>query len=1093
MVKHSLAICIFLLAAIGCTERLKQKQLILLSEEETGIGFVNSISARNSLNIVNYIYFYNGAGVGVGDINNDGLEDLFFAGNQVSSRLYLNQGGLKFKDITASSGIGTNRWCTGVSFVDINTDGFLDIYVSVAGADDADLRANYLFVNNGDESFTDMAESYGLADTAYTTHATFLDYDLDGDLDAYLLNHDNQREALNTPLPKKLRNEAPNTDRLYRNNGDHTFSDVSKTAGISIEGFGLGVTAGDINNDGWPDIYVSNDFISNDLLYINNGQGGFNNRISTSIQEQTYNGMGNDLGDINNDGLEDIVVVDMLPPDPIREKTMAGSMTADKFQAIISMGYEPQFMRNTLQLNQGDMNFIEIGRFAGIYKTDWSWAPLLADFNNDGWKDLYITNGYLKDITNKDFIDYNTNLSMFKLEDQANQETLMRIEQLNGVKLSNYLYINQGDLTFTDQTEDYGAALPSFSNGVVYADLDNDGDLDLAVNNINGPAFLFRNEIGKSTDYLQLQLIGPSANPRALGAKVHLQGSTTEQTIYKTPFRGFMSSVSDIIHFGLGTDSSEVSLTVTWPNGYQQEVPNLKSNQRITLQFEQHFNQFERADAVQKITELTIDREPDIKLSYTEQIDEHPDFKKYPLLPYRLSSKGPAMAVGDLDGNGLEDLFVGGGLREPGFVFYQQPNGEFQKFEVSEVTDCEVTDANIFDANGDNINDLYVCCGGIAWTKDSPNYQDQLFLGVRNSSIKLASGWLSKMNTPTTSLGHADFDNDGDTDLFIGGHAVPGNFPETSRSYLLRNEGNRFEDVTNSMAPELKFPGLINHVGWGDLDNDGAADLFLAGEWTPLLIFSNTGKGFENNTADMGLQDYTGWWQSLYAGDFDQDGDLDLLCGNVGLNVPYQASVLEPVKLYVTDFDNDKIYDPIMTSFIGGVETVNIPREIILSQKPFLSRKFPDHLSFASATITDIIPESAFNQAKILTSKTFASMLLVNSEGKFKGFPLPAACQLLPLRTAIVVNEDHNSTNLIVGGGNSNAEFNGTGYGASNAVFLNIQPDGMMNTSNVPKIKVTGDITSTKIISSVLHNELLMIGIKESKMQQVKVSDVKKN
>ncbi|MDQ3535135.1 MAG: CRTAC1 family protein, partial [Bacteroidota bacterium] len=687
--RQSTILLLLLLFINACKNQEKaessDKLFSILSEDETSISFSNTLKSTDSLNILNYIYFYNGAGVGVGDINNDGLEDIFMAGNQVSSRLYVNQGDMKFKDITNSSKTTTNTWCTGVSMVDINADGYLDIYVSVAGSADPENRTNLLFINNKDETFTEAAKEYGIADQSYTTHAVFFDYDLDGDLDLYLLNHANDRSALNTPLPKKVKGEGASNDKLYRNNGPgKAFTDVTIEAGITIEGYGLGVAVSDLNNDGWPDLYISNDFISNDLLYLNNRDGTFTNHIADMIHEQTYNSMGNDVSDFNNDGLVDILVVDMLPFDPVREKTMAGSMTRDKFRTILEMKYEPQFMRNTLQLNQGNNNFIEIGRYSGIHRTDWSWSPLFIDLDNDGWKDLYITNGYLKDITDKDFIEYSKNASMFKDEESGNRETLQQIEELEGVKLSNIVFKNNTDLTFSEQTDEWGLMKASFSNGSAYSDLDNDGDLDLIVNNINGPAFLFRNNSNAKRNYFQLKLTGTASNKSALGAKVEISTTSGIQFSEKTIYRGFMSSVTDVIHFGLGNDSVIHMLKVIWPDGTLQKLADIKANQVIHLSYNQGSKSEKINTALPADQNIFLEEDTLININYTHHSYNSPEFNSQPSLPYSLSGKGPALATGDLDNNGLEDLYVGGDLNNPGNIFFQKADGTFHKVVLNE-------------------------------------------------------------------------------------------------------------------------------------------------------------------------------------------------------------------------------------------------------------------------------------------------------------------------------------------------------------------------------------------------------------------------
>ena len=1079
---YGIVCCLMALVVMACyPEDEMQKRFTLLGEDKTSIGFSNTITATDSLNILNYIYFYNGGGVGIGDINNDGLEDVFFAGNQAKSRLYLNQGDLKFKDITTAAGLMTDRWCTGVSLVDINTDGYLDIYISVAGSPYSEQRANLLFINHGNQTFTEQARSYGIADTAYTTQSAFFDYDRDGDLDLYLLNHANERESLNTPLPRKVDGEAANTDKLYRNNGDGTFSDVSVEAGIVFEGYGLGVSISDIDLDGWQDLYISNDFISNDLLYLNNRDGTFNNVIADAISEQTYNGMGNDVADFNNDGLPDIVALDMLPPDPVREKTMAGSMTYDKYQVILEMGYEPQFMRNTLQLNQGNMRFAEIGRFAGIHRTDWSWAPLLADFDNDGRKDLFITNGYLRDITDKDFIDYNNNLSMFKSGEEAQKETLKRIQELRSVKLPNYLFRNEGDLTFSDQTIPWGMDIPSLSNGAAYGDLDNDGDLDLVVNNINAPAFVFRNNTDAEQNYLQVVLKGPENNPRGLGTKVRIVAGT-EQTLERSPFRGFMSSVSGILHFGLGKQDTVVqSLQVTWPDGKYREIAAIPTNQRLEISYKaaQEVCAWEPKPDHSRFHELA----DNLGIDYVHQPAKYPHFKSDPLLPYRLSGKGPVLTTGDLDGNRLEDLVVGGGAGQPSVVFFQEEGGRFRKMEIPGTEDCEVMDALVFDANGDLGADLYLACGGVAFAQGSENYRDRLFFGGPAGLTQ--EQWLPEGISSTGCVSACDFDGDGDLDLFVGGYAEPRNYPALPGSYLLKNQGNGFEDVTKQVAPGLVRAGMIRDAIWADYNNDDRDDLIIVGEWMPVMVFANLGGVLEDRTEAMGLAEQTGWWQSVVAEDIDHDGHIDLLCGNMGLNAGYDVSAREPIRLYAPDLNKDGKLEPIMTYFVDGKETMQVSRENLLGRQPFLSRKFPDHLSFARASIRDILPDESLANTPVLESKTLASLFFRNNgNGTFRVNTLPDEAQLFPLR--VILPYDHNQdpySDFLLGGGFSEAEFDGRSYGTTGTALLVAGSGAIFSIEPGSSLFFNHDVTSMVSLSVGGKRRILIVGVRQGRLR----------
>ena len=1060
-----------------------------ISQEESGIDFSNKFNISDSINILNYIYSFNGSGVGVGDINNDGLDDVFFAGNQVSSKLYLNQGNFKFKDITKSANVSTSSWCTGVSMVDINKDGFLDIYISVAGSPNPEERANLLFINNQDETFTEAAKKYGIADTSYTTHAAFFDYDHDGNLDLYLLNHANDRASLNTPLPKKVKGEGASNDRLYKNNGPGTpFTDVSLEAGITIEGYGLGIAVSDINGDNWPDLYIANDFISNDILYLNNQDGTFSNHIADMIQEQTYNSMGNDVSDFNNDGLADIVVVDMLPSDPVREKNMAGSMTQDKFNAILAMDYESQFMRNTLQLNQGNNDFIEIGRYSGIHRTDWSWAPLLIDLDNDGWKDLFITNGYFKDITDKDFIDYNNNLSMFKDKVTVNKETLQRIEELEGIKLSNFSFKNNKDLTFSNQTNEWGLSRESYSNGAAFSDLDNDGDLDLIVNNINDPAFVIRNNSSTTGNFIQV-VLKDTVNHQSIGAKVKMTSESGNQYAENSRYRGFMSTMTDKIHFGLGNDTIVNSLEVIWPDGSTNSLSNLKANQVVVVHRSQG-SDGERKNTNKLISKNGILEEvTSLGIEYSHQIYNFNDFRDQPLLPYRLSAKGPALATGDFDNNGLEDLYVGGDMKNPGVAFFQKTDGTFHKENLKETEGREITDAAIFDVNGDGFQDLYLTSGGIGYSANHEKYQDLLYFGSGNFNLILTKEVLPDLRTSTATVAPGDIDNDGDFDLFIGGYAEARNFPAPPNSYFLRNENGKYFDATEDVSSELVSPGMVRDAVWTDYNKDGRDDLVVVGEWMPVMIFQNDDGVLINSTKSLGLEDLTGWWQSITAGDFDKDGDIDLIAGNIGLNSRYKASPDEPVRLYAPDFNEDGIYDPIMTYFINGKETIHPSRDIFLSRLPFFKKEFPSHLSFAKVSIEDIIPKGQLSSVYKLESKNFNSLLLINEDLKsFQPDTLSGKVQLLSGNDISIHNEGSNRPLFFIGGGFNQATYEGTGFGASGLLPVVYNLKKGINTNEYPFLPFEGDVSDMEFLSKD-GNTFLIIGITDGEMKIFKLNN----
>ncbi len=1061
-----------LVALNSCTERSKTRQrFTFLTPEQTGVDFVNQISATDSLNILNYIYFYDGGGVGVVDVNNDGLEDIFFTGNQVSNRLYLNRGDFSFQDITESAGLGSEKWCTGVSIADINSDGYRDIYVCVTGLNEED-RGNLLYINQGDNTFIESASGFGVADNGFSTQAAFLDYDRDGDLDLYVMNHANNRESLNTPLPKRVYGEAPNSDRLYRNNGNDSFTDVSAETGILIEGYGLGIAVSDINRDGWSDVYISNDFISNDLLYINNGNGTFTNRIADLIQEQTYNGMGADISDFNNDGMADILVLDMLSPDVVRAKTMVGSMTYEKFNAIIRAGYEPQYMRNTLQINRGDKGFDEIGRFAGIHRTDWSWAALFMDLDNDGWKDIFITNGYLKDITNKDFIDYNNNLSMFKSEKDVMEETLSRIEELNGVKLANYAFKNQANMKFRDVTHDWAFNVPSFSNGAAYADLDLDGDLDLVVSNLDEPAFIIRNNTDSTENYLQINLFGPGSNRSAIGAKVDLYAEGIHQFSEKYLSRGYMSTVTDRMHFGLGDSGMVDSIRITWPDGKYTRFVGLEVNQTLKVSYDEDAEEFAGKPPDQ--SPVLKESDNDYGIVYIHQQYDYNDFKDGPLLPHKLSVNGPILAAGDLNGDGLDDLFTGGSKGFPAYVFYQNDQGRFDKMELKELRESEVQDALIFDANGDEINDLYVACGSVR--PDPKASRDKLFLGRKDQLLEYDPGH-GHREVNTSAVDAADFDGDGDPDLFAGGFVIPGNYPLASQSYLLLNEGGNF---IASTPDELADIGMVRDAKWIDYNKDDYPELMVVGEWMNIMLFKNIAGKLQNVTEDVGLGDMKGWWNAIYANDFDKDGDIDIICGNTGLNSPFSASAVEPMKAYITDFDRDGNYEPLVTNFVNGTESLLISREEFLAENPYFRRLFPSHQSFAEVRITDIFSGEEMLETKMLVCNTFESVYLENIDGDhFKVVALPSEVQLSPVYDML-----HTSEGIIAVGNFDYATRLGESYGSGRGVLMKVDHGAGGETSFQTRyLDITGNARSIVQLDRRNGDRLIVVGVNSEKLK----------
>ncbi|HKO80111.1 MAG TPA: VCBS repeat-containing protein, partial [Chitinophagaceae bacterium] len=899
-----------------------------LDAAQTGINFSNKLNYNDSLTVLDFEYMFNGAGVALLDVNNDSLTDVLFTGNMVSAKLYLNKGNMKFEDITEQAGLQTHGWCYGASIVDINQDGYPDIYICRAGNRNtpADSMRNLFFINNGNNTFTESAKKMGLDDDGYDIQAPFFDYDQDGDLDMYLLRNSFVNYNRNTARAKQTDGGANSTDRLFRNNGDGTFTNVSKEAGITIEGFGLGVNICDINNDNWPDVYVSNDFLTNDLVWINNHNGTFTNMADKMLRHTTYNAMGNDVADFNNDGKEDIAEVDMLPPDNKRWKlTMMGN-TYEQFQQDIGFGYQPQYVRNTLQLNNGDGTFSEIGQLSGIAATEWSWAPLFADFDNDGLKDLFVANGYRQDVTNLDFIIYGKRTLFMGTPEANRKDRIDMLQQFQGIKVPNYLFKNNGDLTFKNMAADWGLDDATYSNGAVYGDLDNDGDLDLVINNIDQPASVYENQSNKinpDAKWLRINFKGSKDNRDGLGAKVYTWQGNNMQYLYFSPYRGYLSTVEPFLHFGLQNKAVD-SLKVIWPDGKEQLIIKPAVNNLLTLVYsDAHLPGSIKVTT--KTSLLFIECNKELQVQYKHKEDEFVDFKLQPLLPHFLSHEGPGISVGDVNGDGLEDFFVGGASGSKGNLFTQQTNGQFAQHQFADSNLADNMGSLLFDADNDGDNDLYVVNGGVCAKKNGDTvYRHAFYLNDGKGNFSFARNALPTINTSGSSVIAADYDHDGDLDLFVGGRVSPGDYPLAPESFLLRNDSKNggcvYTNVTKQSGISPATLGMVTSALWTDFDNDSWQDLVVVGEFMPIRFFKNVKGIFKEVTDQTGLQNTSGWWNSIVAGDFDNDGDIDYVAGNLGLNGPYKASAKEPVCIYAKDYDKNGRLDPIMCHYTDGTE-----------------------------------------------------------------------------------------------------------------------------------------------------------------------------
>jgi hypothetical protein len=1023
----------------------------LLGPRQTGITFANTITTSDSLNLQNNVYIYNGAGVAAGDIDNDGLPDLFFSGNMVSSRLYRNKGNMQFEDITERAGVKTDRWCTGATMVDINNDGYLDIYVSVSGtgADSKGVdRANLLFVNNGDGTFREAARQYGIADTGFTTHAVFLDYNGDGYLDLFLLNNspkDFARGAADAH-PLGVRSKSPEGwNTLYRNNGNGTFTDVSTEAGILRQiGYGLGVVVADVNRDGRPDIYVSNDVSPNDALYINNGNGTFTDKAAVSLKHTSIAGMGVDIADFNNDGWPDIVQMDMLPAEPEQRKRMSGYLTYARRSDQRRRGYRDDYDANALQLSngvtpRGDVVFSEIANLAGTAATDWSWSALFADFDNDGRKDIFVTNGYPKAPNDLDY-----QAAVFAAR-RNNTEAAAReqLRELRSYRVPNYLFRNNGDLTFSDMSKPWGMTQPGYSYGAAYVDLNNDGKLDLVVNNIDAPASIYENvqPADSASHYLTVKLEGEAPNRRGIGATLMLTADGRRQYLYDSPYRGFMSTMDDREHFGLGRATRVDSLAVTWPDGRTQVLTDLGVDRMITVR---------QSDAPTS-TNLHQPRPPSTNLRfqasaappYTQTLPGSPDYEVQPLLPYEPSRQGPPIAVADVNGDGLDDVFVGGTAGVPGKLFLQQKDGSFVESAVGQpwAADKAYEDwgAVFFDANGDGRPDLYVASCGYQHTPMSRLLQDRLYINQGGGKFVRDVQALPEMITCTASVAAGDFNGDGKPDLFVGGRLTPRSYPYPARSYLLRNDGGHFTDVTSELAPELAQPsGMVTAAVWVDYDGDGRLDLVTAGEWMPLQVFKNEGNRFRNVSASVGMGGTRGWWWSLAAADFNHDGRPDLVAGNVGLNFMYTTSPQSPFGVYAGDFTGEQGTDIVLTQETAGKEYPFFGRARLGPSIYPIALRFPRYSTFATATVDQLFGTARLQRALHYQTDTFASIYLQNNgNGTFTAVPLPTLAQISPIRGIVADDVDGDGNlDLIVAGNLFDTEPNTTPPDAGNALWL---------------------------------------------------------
>ncbi len=994
-----------------------------ISPQISHVSFANQITENDTLNYFSFPYLYLGGGVAVGDINNDGLPDLYFTGNQVGNKLYLNRGDLTFEDITETAGVrGDGRWYSGVTMVDINQDGWLDLYLSVSGKFGS--TANQLFINQGDNTFTEEAESYGIADESISIQSTFFDYNQDGLLDLFVANYPVVRvTAGNQYYKDKIDlNRWEDSGHLYENQGNGAFKDVTDSAGLRRFGLTLGLVASDFNKDGWPDLYLSNDFNVPDYLYQNNGDGTFSEISQAATRHTSMFGMGIDAGDFNNDGWTDLVQLDMTAEDHKRSKTNMASMNPKVFYEAIDFGFHYQYMQNSLQLNQGRSAqgtpvFSDLSRMAGMATTDWSWGVLFADLDNDGWKDVFISNGVKRDVNNNDANQQYENASFFGRDPKPD------VTLLPSTPIANYAFQNQGDLTFENVTKAWGLAEAGFSNGFVTTDLDQDGDLDLVINNLDAPASIYVNESQNlGNHYLKVKCMGTEGNLLGLGAKVRVKTAQLEQTQELTLTRGYQSSLEPILHFGLGDEDQVEEVRVTWPDGKVQEIKRVRADQLVEIDIRQA--QETGAPTSARPVSVRYEEFEAPGAAFRHRENTYNDFQLEPLLPHKNSQVGPALAVGDVNQDGLEDIFIGNAEGQKSALMIQDQAGQFQRIAGPWETDSlqEVTGVLLFDADQDGDLDLYVAHGGNDPQRPASFYQDMLYVNTNQGFQKVETA-LPGMPTSSASVASGDVDGDGDLDLFIGGRIVPGKYPYPASSYVLRNEGGRdleirFQDVTETMAPALKEAGLVTAALWDDFDQDGQLDLILTGEWMPIRFFRNSGRKLNEVTQDLGLADEVGWWYSLAKADLDGDGDPDYLAGNLGLNYKYRASAEKPFEVYANDFDENGRTDIVLSYKKYGTLVPLRGRECSSEQVPAIKQRFKTYELFANANLADIYGQSMLDQSLHYAATNFAHGWLENlgSDG-FRFHPLPKAAQVSSVNAIQVLdyNQDAYPDVLLAG------------------------------------------------------------------------------
>ena len=1024
-----------------------QKQIFTkLESSKTGISFQNNIVEDSKINNYNFAYIYNGGAVGLGDINNDGLTDMYLTSVHGSNKLYLNKGNLNFEDITATAGVAAEQGTKfGVTMVDINNDGYLDIYQCRSGVDKS-VISNLLFINQKNNTFKESAQAYGLVDYAPSNNANFFDYDNDGDLDMYLLNHPVDFTAvfnlpvqkignqyIKAPIPT---NKPDESNKLFKNNGNNTFTEVTNIAGLQSYSFSLSSAITDVNRDGYLDMYVCNDYSEPDYLYINNKNGTFTNKIDQYLSHYSYNSMGSDAADINNDGLIDLLTTDMLPENNARQKLLKTSMI--NYKMLQKFGFGDQLMRNMLHINNG-YNFSEVAYLAGIAETDWSWSPLIEDFDNDGFKDISITNGFYHDITNQDYISFSLD-SLLKTcgGNYAKLNIAEAVRLIPQQPLRNYMYHNNGDLTFEDVSDSWGFTEKTSSNGSAYADLDNDGDMELVINNIAQPVSIYQNnsrQIKPENNYLQIKLEGSPKNPKGIGAKVSLKYGNQQQYEEMNPTRGFLSSSQHLLHFGLGNCTKIDEMKIIWQEGKTQILKDILPNQCLNIKFDDAESSNLAGETIAKTIFSPVQM---FDFRHIENL--YDDFDREYLIPRKLSTQGPCFTKGDVNGDGLDDFYIGGATNTAGAMYVQNPNSSFSKVSINtwEAEKAfEDVGAILFDADGDKDNDLYIASGGNDYAAGNPLYNDRIYFNDGKGNFTKGNSNLPTTSFPKKAVVAYDFDKDGDLDIVVGARSNPWQYPSPPTSFILQNTKGIFKNVTAELAPDFQKFGMITDLNITDLNNDGNMELIIAGEWMPISVFQFDGKIFKNNTANFGLTETAGWWNCIKTADIDKDGDIDILAGNIGLNTRYKANISQPMQIFYKDFDQNGKADPILAWYREGKCYPVALKDDFTKQMPSYKKEYLHYRDYAKATINDIFGRN-LKDANRLFVNTLASTFFENTPNGFVPHALPNEAQMSPIYDFVINDINNDNINDIVAVGNSTAEWLETGTldGSCGSVLL---------------------------------------------------------